>query len=360
MEGDRSKLCFDETTADSFDAECLTLEDKLRHQKIPTSSEIAKRVAVFLKDLIYNSQGNDIEKLIYTIRHYGRRLQDCDPCEYVIANITMRVLYLVRVEYLSSVHGSEREIQYFAPSLDTLIRNAGNVEIRFDKPVYSIKQALLATVANLVQEIEDTPDDIAALAADHIHANEVIMVHGFSAIVTAFLITAKETVPNFEVVVVERAPYYDGHLTARRLAEAGISVSVVSDAAVLACMPRTDAVLIEPHAVLGDGGLVTRAGGAAMVFAARQHNVPLLVTVGMYKLSPMFTHQTPLKEQGSAASVIDPSDDSFFGAAEVYNPVFDYVPAKDVAVMVTNDGQHPPTYIYRLLTEYYHHADMGM
>ena len=42
---------------------------------------------------------------------------------------------------------------------------------------------------------------------------------------------------------------------------------------------------------------------------------------------------------------------------EVASPEFDYVPPELVSLFVTNQGGHQPSYIYRLLTEFYSPQD---
>jgi translation initiation factor eIF-2B subunit beta len=42
------------------------------------------------------------------------------------------------------------------------------------------------------------------------------------------------------------------------------------------------------------------------------------------------------------------------------NPAWDYVPPELVSLYITNSGGHNPSYIYRLLAEYYHPEDMDL
>ena len=39
------------------------------------------------------------------------------------------------------------------------------------------------------------------------------------------------------------------------------------------------------------------------------------------------------------------------------NPAYDYVPPELVSLLITNIGANHPSYIYRLLAEYYHQED---
>ena len=49
------------------------------------------------------------------------------------------------------------------------------------------------------------------------------------------------------------------------------------------------------HAVLANGGAIAPAGIHMVAQAARQHSTPLVVLVGLHKLSPLFPHDPDLQ-----------------------------------------------------------------
>lgn len=66
---------------------------------------------------------------------------------------------------------------------------------------------------------------------DYVHANEVILTMGRSRTTQLFLCKAAEK-RQFQVVVAEGAPAFQGLTMARTLAESGIPATVITDAAV--------------------------------------------------------------------------------------------------------------------------------
>ncbi len=42
---------------------------------------------------------------------------------------------------------------------------------------------------------------------------------------------------------------------------------------------------------------------------------------------------------------------------EVHNPAYDYIPPHLVSLLVTDTGGYTPSYVYRLLAEYYSRED---
>ena len=89
-------------------------------------------------------------------------------------------------------------------------------------------------------------------------------------------------------MVTETTPSYLGHDTARELAEAGISVTLISDAAVFALMSRVNKVIIGVHSVMAHGGAIGYSGTAGICMAAKSHSVPVLVIAGIFKLSTLY------------------------------------------------------------------------
>lgn len=73
--------------------------------------------------------------------------------------------------------------------------------------------------------------EIAERAMEYVHANEVILTAGHSHTTALFLRKAAEK-RQFQVVVAEGAPAFQGLPMARQLAEAGIQATVITDAAV--------------------------------------------------------------------------------------------------------------------------------
>ncbi len=102
------------------------------------------------------------------------------------------------------------------------------------------------------------------------------------------------------MVVAEGAPRFDGHLMARRLADAGIQTTLIADSAVYAMMARANKVLVGGHAVLANGGVVAPVGMHMVALSARRHSIPFVVLVGLHKLSPLFPTDPDLLYNGTA------------------------------------------------------------
>ena len=76
--------------------------------------------------------------------------------------------------------------------------------------------------------------------------SEIVLTIGNSRTVERFLRAASTR--TFQVIVAERAPWYDGQVLAARLAQSGIDTTVITDSAIFAMMARVNKVIIGTHA----------------------------------------------------------------------------------------------------------------
>ncbi|KAJ8524006.1 hypothetical protein ON010_g17111 [Phytophthora cinnamomi] len=224
-------------------------------------------------------------------------------------------------------------------------------------------------IAELVDEIDSLHVNIADQAMEYIHTDEVILTFGMSLSVEAFLkMAAKKR--EFKVIVVESAPSLNGQRTAHALAESGIHVTVIPDSAVFALMARVNKVVVPAAAVVANGGLIAQSGLQNIALAAKKCSVPVVCVAGLIKLSPLYAHDLDVLSELLAPSSIYNYEDTVDNVRatnatdtcdllilEVLNPAYDYVPPECVRIFITNTGAHQPSYIYRLLAEYYSPQD---
>lgn len=251
----------------------------------------------------------------------------------------------------------------------------------FSEP-YNIKNEVITLIDHFMEEMQNLYSHISEKASEHIHAkyfpqkeiffffplipkietneSEVILTIGKSKTVEHFLVAAARK-RQFEVIVAESAPKGVGKLMATELANNKIKTTIISDAAIFAIMARVNKVIIGVHAVLANGGLLACTGAAMLCSAAKYHNVPVVALVPLYKLTPLFPNenQDTFNDLNSPAQVLPFEEADSKGDVVVKNPGFDYVSPENVNLFITNSpaGGHNPSYIYRLLAEFYHPDD---
>ncbi|CDU24546.1 related to GCD7-translation initiation factor eIF2b, 43 kDa subunit [Sporisorium scitamineum] len=229
---------------------------------------------------------------------------------------------------------------------------------------YFLKPLLIQAIQDLIDELETVDDNISKVSHDHIHSGEVILTLGSSATVQGFFSSAAKD-RKFTVIVPETAPSYSGHTLARALAKSGISVLLIPDASIFAVLPRVSKVVLGAHAVLANGGLISAAGSYATALAAKQHSTPVMILTGVYKICPEWSSIQDFANASGSVGALGPAalldyatSSSIVENAEVVSNAFDYVPPHLVDVFITNVGEHPPSYVYRLVKENYHQDDI--
>ncbi|KAL4419149.1 hypothetical protein ABPG77_002662 [Micractinium sp. CCAP 211/92] len=407
---------------DRVEAFCRRLTDR----RIDGTLAAAKGTAELLRQLVTSSRLNTPEIMLAEVKRVGLRIQAAKPIELVIGNIVRRVMHIIREEMeaereeqdddlvggpagdaaaagASSVGGLSRAFRHPFAATSTRTLSLHNLldQGALDEAAEAAmqQQAAAATTAaapaqqvidgvnDLIQELKDIDDAIASQAVEHIHANEVVLVFGYSRTVLHFLRRAAEK-RNFEVVVAEAAPTYQGQQMASELAAAGIHATLIPDSAIFAMMARVNKVIATAHALLANGSVMAPVGMHVVAMAARRHSVPCVVLCGIYKLSTLFPHNPsvnfndfrdpadllpynheavglPRRARAEALLKLGEEGDEWraglpSGLPEltVANPSYDYVPPELISLFVTDQGHgFMPSYVYRQLTEFYHRQD---
>lgn len=218
-----------------------------------------------------------------------------------------------------------------------------------------LKSEVMDGIRELQDELEQSDEQIAGVALEHIHSNEIILTHTASTTVQKFLLSAAKK-RKFTVVHAETYPHDNTAthgilLTGRKretrldedddpwkpLTAAGIPVYVIPDSHVFAIMSRVNKVILATHTVLANGGLVAAAGAHMIAKAAKEHQTPVVVLSGVYKLSPVYPFDIDeLIEYGDAGRVVPYEDGDFVDKVDVEHPLYDYVPADLVDLYITN------------------------
>lgn len=265
-----------------------------------------------------------------------------------------------------------------SPGKTTL--NASSLAHRIATTTKDLKSEVISGIEEIIDELEQVDDQIAAYALDHIHSNEVILTHSSSLSVQKFLLKAAEK-RKFTVIVAESYPndHENTHaavtgrgssalegedmntaLFLKPLSAAGITVILMTDAAIFAIMSRVNKVILATHAVIANGGLIAAAGARVIAKAAKEHKTPVIVVSGVYKLSPEYPFEfESLIEYGDPGAVIGYDEGALVDNLEIDNPVYDYVPPDLVDLYITNLGAHAPSYLYRIVADHYKPEDIN-
>ncbi|KAJ5145537.1 Translation regulator GCD7 [Penicillium bovifimosum] len=407
-----------------IDTSIETLISLLKRRQIRHSRSCATATAYLLRGVISACRTADPAKLIERVQSVGRRLMAAQPREMVVGNIVRRVLGLIRdeaeddhdAEFALGDIGAESQPQTPRANDDASVPlDRDSLGLRPDDraprppltsmfsllsfpepensfsstsgsstpggqpaPVKDVRAEVLEGIGEIIDELGQVDDQIAAYALDHIHSNEIILTHTSSTTVQKFLLKAA-TKRKFTVIHAESYPnnHEDTHATVsgravreddslsveafqKPLIEHGITVILIPDSAVFAIMSRVNKVILGTHSVLANGGLVAAAGTRIIARAAKVHQTPVVVVSGVYKLSPVYPFDfDSLIEYGDPSKVLPYEDGALIEQIDVQNPIYDYVPAELVDLYITNLGGHAPSYLYRIVSDHYRKEDIS-
>lgn len=121
-----------------------------------------------------------------------------------------RILKIVREEYHNSLKSNTPETFDENQSLAKMFTTAESDNEAFGAAIDQgkVKDSILYSISELLDELETCGESIANQALEHIYSEDVIMTIGRSRTVEAFLKHAARSKRTFQVIVAECAPFY--------------------------------------------------------------------------------------------------------------------------------------------------------
>ncbi len=205
-----------------------------------------------------------------------------------------------------------------------------------------------ATARGLARELRQAQNTAAMRAARLVTDGVTVATYSASSTVLATLLECRSTGRRFRVLCSESRPRREGCHLAGRLAKAGVSVEMYTDAGLFSALADADLapnlVIVGCDAIL-PGCFVNKAGTGALLAAARRSRVPFYVVADSFKflpkgLSPWFRIQ-----QQNPAEVWRPPGKNI----AVRNFYFEKIPLRGCTAVVTESGLWTPNKISALL-----------
>ncbi len=220
----------------------------------------------------------------------------------------------------------------------------------------SCKRLLIERGEMFARTSDAASTKISDLGWSFVAPNSVVLTHGYSRMVIATLLAAARR-RHFSVVIAESHQRGKGHLTAERLAEAGVPVTVIEDAAVAHAMTRIQMVLCGAEAVVESGGVISKTGTYQMAIVASACKKPFYVAAESTKFARMLPlSQDDLPEHESAAEhaafVGRPPPDPASNI-RLEKPSRDYTPPSLVTMLFTDLGVLTPSAVSDELIKLY-------
>lgn len=288
--------------------EVLDTAQKISSMEIRGAGKIGRAAAEALKAAAEKSKARDAKAFLTELEEAGKILIAARPTAVSLPNAVRFVLSRVRS----------------APPQE----------------VEALRRAAVDAAEEFVQNSISAVERIGEIGAKRFSDGDVVLTHCNSMAVNAVLKTAWRSGKKFEVYVTESRPRYQGHITARQLAEEGIPVTMIVDSAVRYIMKDVDKVIVGADSIAANGAAVNKIGTAQIALIAREARALFFVAAESYKFHPETLLGSLVEiEERDAREVADPGE---FPGVRIRNPAFDVTPPEYIDLIITEKGIIPP------------------
>ncbi len=237
-------------------------------------------------------------------------------------------------QFLSEFTTAGRELIRAQPSMAPLFNLVNSVLSSLDaaENVGEARRIVKAAASAFAEDLDVSGDKIAKQALPLISDGATIMTHSRSSTALRALFLAKDKGRNFAILCTESRPICEGRQLAKQLAQQGIDVTLVTDAAVAHFMNQVDLAMVGADSI-SSKGLVNKMGTHALALAANAHGVPFYALCGIEKFLPSDCPHMEIELK-------DPREiwEDSPGGVTVLNYYFDLTPLEFVSTVVTEKG----------------------
>jgi len=227
------------------------------------------------------------------------------------------------------------------PSMAPMLNLANLIYLAAEQDAHPLRNLRKAVEKFRRQRQQATPR-IAQLFAARIRRHRTVLTYSYSSTVLAALIAAARPARNGaghleRVILSESRPLYEGRFLAERLAEKGIAVTLLIDAALREQMAAADAVVVGADTVL-ERAYVNRLGTRPLQEQARISRKPFFVLADTAKfLPPALAPFHRIEEKPPQEVWRDPP-----ARVTVINRYFEAIPFERHVTLLCERGVMPP------------------
>ncbi|HIP88614.1 MAG TPA: ribose 1,5-bisphosphate isomerase [Thermococcus paralvinellae] len=303
--------------------EVYEIAKKIKNMEIRGAGKIARSAALALQIQAEKSKAKTADELWSELKEAAKLLHSTRPTAVSLPNALRYVMYRGKIAY----------------------QGGANLE--------QLRLIVINAAKEFIHNSENAVRKIAEFGAKRIEDGDVIMTHCHSKAAIGVMKKAWEDGKDIKVIVTETRPKWQGKLTAKELAEAGIPVIYVVDSAARHYMKMTDKVVMGADSITANGAVINKIGTALIALAAKEHRVWVMIAAETYKFHPeTMLGQLVEIEMRDPYEVIPKEElEKWPKNIEVWNPAFDVTPAEYIDVIITEKGVIPPYAAIDILKE---------
>jgi len=278
-----------------------------------------------------SKQSENKEEFIRNIKNIAKKLAIAQPVESMAQNIIGFIIFELQDPKIKNLEDCEKVMGEITNGLNKTIKEN---EIKF--------------VENGTKLIESMAKKTRALN---------IFTHCYSSGVRSVLEKADNRNIDFKVFNIETRPVLQGRIAARKLADAGINVTMCLDSAAPFVVSRRsgrdldiDLVLLGADSISLNGSAINKTGGYGISLSAFYEKIPVYIITSILKTKRGFNDFTDIPIETRSFKEIWPEAPI---GVNIMNLAFDVIPSEFITGFITEFGILKPEEIKAVARENY-------
>ncbi len=221
------------------------------------------------------------------------------------------------------------------------------------------RESLIKRADEFIRWVDTARERIGEIGSKRLKDGSTVLTHCNSSSALAVIKKAFDEGKEIKVFATESRPRYQGHITARELAEYGIDVTLIVDSAVRYFMKEIDVVVVGADTITVNGALINKIGTSQIALSAKEARVPFIVAAETYKFSPKTLLGELVVIEEREGSEVAGKDLLSNPKIHVRNPAFDVTPRDYIDLIVTEIGAIPPEMSYLIIRDHLQYKEFG-
>jgi len=306
-----------------FDRECERLIERINKGEIRGGTQITLASLEAIKTTVLGTEAEKVRQLLKNLRSCSSAILAAQPTNVALSNA---------VQFVQRQVGA-----------------AADRGIGLDK----LRDTVARELDRYSESLRRSVDEIGKIGATLIEDKDVIMTHDASTSVISILGTAQAEGKEIKAIVLETRPEFHGRLSAMAIADIGVPVTLIIDAACRHCVKIATKVLLGGAAIFPSGDALGKMGSSVVALAAREAGVPVYVAASTHKFCPEPAFANDMSRVGGVPSLVFSSEHATNLGIDVANPFFETIPCKDITSIVTERGILSPSKVASAIKDIY-------
>ncbi len=248
-----------------------------------------------------------------------------------------KVQAVSKESFLKALESARSEVFATRPT-EPMMRNFINyaldrVKMSKSEKVPELKKLVKDTARLLTESREKDKEAINKFGMGLIREDSNVYTHCHSSTVTNMLKAAHGS-KKFTVYSTETRPLFQGRITAKDLAGAGVPVIHAVDSCAAIMLSKCSAMIIGADAISADGSVINKVGSGMFAQIAASKNIPVYVCASSWKYDPETVHHHESIEHRETKEVWANAPEN----VKILNPAFEVIGKKCITAIVSELG----------------------